>query len=54
VTVDGIAADVGRTTVFQHFPRKEDMVFDLDEEARQTLRDAFGRTELVWSAATRR
>ncbi|TIV74470.1 MAG: TetR family transcriptional regulator, partial [Mesorhizobium sp.] len=30
VTVDEIAeaADVGRMTVFNHFPRKEDMFFD--------------------------
>lgn len=36
VTVDEIAeaADVGRMTVFNHFPRKEDMFFDLDEESR--------------------
>ena len=42
VTVDEIAAaaDVGRMTVFNHFPRKEDMFFDRDEEARETLRDA--------------
>ena len=42
VTVDEIAAaaDVGRMTVFNHFPRKEDMVFDLDEEGRGILRDA--------------
>ena len=42
VTVDEIAAaaDVGRMTVFNHFPRKEDMFFDLDEEGRETLRDA--------------
>jgi len=34
VTVDEIAAaaDVGRMTVFNYFPRKEDMFFDLDEE----------------------
>src|ERR1700742_4761655 len=38
VTVDEIAeaADVGRMTVFNHFPRKEDMFFDR-EEAIQTL-----------------
>ena len=32
VTVDEIAAaaDVGRMTVFNHFPRKEDMFFDRD------------------------
>ena len=42
VTVDEIAAaaDVGRMTVFNHFPRKEDMFFDLDEEGREMLRDA--------------
>ena len=42
VTVDEIAAaaDVGRMTVFNHFPRKEDLFFDRDEEARETLRDA--------------
>jgi AcrR family transcriptional regulator len=39
VTVDEIAeaADVGRMTVFNHFPRKEDMFFDLDEGAREDL-----------------
>ena len=42
VTVDEIAAaaDVGRMTVFNHFPRKEDMFFDRDEEIREMLRDA--------------
>jgi len=42
VTVDEIAeaADVGRMTVFNHFPRKEDMFFDLDEEGREMLREA--------------
>jgi AcrR family transcriptional regulator len=42
VTVDEIAAaaDVGRMTVFNHFPRKEDMFFDRDEEARERLRAA--------------
>jgi len=42
VTVDEIAeaADVGRMTVFNHFPSKEDMFFDLDEEGRETLREA--------------
>jgi AcrR family transcriptional regulator len=41
VTVDEIAAaaDVGRMTVFNHFPRKEDMFFDRDEEGRQLLRE---------------
>jgi AcrR family transcriptional regulator len=40
VTVDEIAAaaDVGRMTVFNHFPRKEDMFFDRDEEGREVLR----------------
>jgi AcrR family transcriptional regulator len=42
VTVDDIAAaaDVGRMTVFNHFPRKEDMFFDRDEEVRAMLREA--------------
>jgi AcrR family transcriptional regulator len=42
VTVDQIAsaADVGRMTVFNHFPRKEDMFFDRDEEGREALRMA--------------
>ncbi|MDR3376078.1 MAG: TetR family transcriptional regulator [Ancalomicrobiaceae bacterium] len=42
VTVDeiAIAADVGRKTVFNYFPRKEDMVFDRDEEGREVLREA--------------
>lgn len=34
------AADVSRMTVFNHFPRKEDMFFDLDDEGRQDLLDA--------------
>ncbi|VVE70834.1 TetR family transcriptional regulator [Pandoraea anapnoica] len=42
VTVDQIAAaaDVGRMTVFNYFPRKEDMFFDRDEEGRDALRQA--------------
>ncbi len=42
VTVDEIAAaaDVGRMTVFNHFSRKEDLFFDRDEEARETVRQA--------------
>jgi AcrR family transcriptional regulator len=42
VTVDEIAeaADVGRMTVFNHFSRKEDMFFDLDESGREELREA--------------
>ena len=42
VTVDEIAAaaDVGRMTVFNYFPRKEDMFFDRDEEGRALLRAA--------------
>lgn len=35
-----VAADVGRMTVFNHFPRKEDMFFDRDEEGREALRSA--------------
>ncbi len=36
VTIDEIAeaADVGRMTVFNHFPRKEDMFFDREGEIR--------------------
>ena len=39
VTVDEIAAaaGVGRMTVFNHFPRKENMFFDRDEEVREVL-----------------
>lgn len=42
VTVDEIAAaaDVGRMTVFNHFPRKEDMFFDRDAEGREAVREA--------------
>jgi AcrR family transcriptional regulator len=47
VTVDEIAAaaDVGRMTVFNHFPRKEDMFFDRDEEGREMLRQAVRRRD---------
>ena len=47
VTVDDIAeaADVGRATVFNHFPRKEDMFFDLDELAREDLLNALQRRD---------
>ena len=39
VTIDEIAeaADVSRMTVFNHFPRKEDMFFDLDDAARSSM-----------------
>jgi len=42
VTIDEIAsaADVGRMTVFNHFPRKEDMFFARDDEIRDTLAEA--------------
>jgi AcrR family transcriptional regulator len=45
VTVDEIAdaADVSRMTVFNHFARKEDMFFDLDDEGREDLLDALER-----------
>ena len=48
VTVDEIAeaADVGRMTVFNHFPRKEDMFFDRDEEGREILREALHKRDL--------
>ena len=47
VTVDEVAAaaDVGRQTVFNHFPRKEDLFFDRDEEVRAVLRDALRRRD---------
>jgi AcrR family transcriptional regulator len=42
VTIDDIAdaADVGRMTVFNHFPRKEDMFFDREEEIQTLAFDA--------------
>jgi AcrR family transcriptional regulator len=48
VTVDEIAeaADVGRMTVFNHFPRKEDMFFDREDEVRGMVSAAIhGRDE---------
>ena len=42
VTIDEIAeaADVGRMTVFNHFPRKEDMFFDRGREAHDVAVEA--------------
>ena len=42
VSVDEIAreADVARKTVFNYFPRKEDLFFDREEEARAMVRHA--------------
>jgi AcrR family transcriptional regulator len=42
VTIDEIAeaADVGRMTVFNHFPRKEDMFFDREQEGHDLAFDA--------------
>ncbi|MDR6870051.1 AcrR family transcriptional regulator [Bosea sp. BE125] len=34
------AADVARKTVFNYFPRKEDLVFDREEEVRALVREA--------------
>jgi AcrR family transcriptional regulator len=47
VTVDEIAgaAGVGRMTVFNHFPRKEGMFFDRDEEVRELLRETLRRRD---------
>lgn len=47
VTVDEIAeaADVGRMTVFNHFPRKEDLFFDREAEGREVLRTALRSRE---------
>ncbi|MBB1200893.1 TetR/AcrR family transcriptional regulator [Enterobacteriaceae bacterium 89] len=51
VTVDEIAAaaDVGRMTVFNHFPRKEEMFFDRDEEIREILCQALRQRSLAVS-----
>ena len=48
VTVDEIAeaADVGRMTVFNHFPRKEDLFFDRDEEIREILCETLRQRDL--------
>lgn len=42
VTIDEIAeaADIGRMTVFNHFPRKEDMFFDRQQEGHDLAFDA--------------
>jgi AcrR family transcriptional regulator len=42
VTIDEIAeaADVGRMTVFNHFPHKEDMFFDREQETHDMAFDA--------------
>jgi AcrR family transcriptional regulator len=45
VTVDEVAAaaEVSKMTVFNYFPRKEDLFFDRSDEAHQLLRDALAR-----------
>jgi AcrR family transcriptional regulator len=47
VTIDDIAtaADVGRMTVFNHFPRKEDMFFDREEEIQTLAFEAVRKRE---------
>jgi len=58
VTIDDIAAaaDVGRMTVFNHFPRKEDMFFDREEEIQTLAFEAIRKREAGVSPieATRR
>lgn len=39
------AADVSRMTVFNHFRRKEDMFFDLDDEGREDLLEALQKRQ---------
>ena len=48
VKIDEIAeaADVSRMTVFNHFPRKEDMFFDLDDEGRKELLEALQKRKV--------
>jgi len=52
VTVEDIAvaAGVGRMTVFNYFPRKEDMFFDRDMEVREVLMATIKNTDLKKSA----
>ena len=47
VSVADIAheADVARKTVFNYFPRKEDLVFDREEEARAMVRKALANRD---------
>jgi AcrR family transcriptional regulator len=49
VSVDEIAreAEVARKTVFNYFPRKEDLVFDREEETRVLAREALSREALA-------
>jgi AcrR family transcriptional regulator len=44
VTVDdvAVAANVSKMTVFNYFPRKEDLFFDRSDDARELLRSALG------------
>lgn len=51
VTVEDIAvaAGVGRMTVFNYFPRKEDMFFDRDMEVREVLIGAIKNSDIKQS-----
>src|SRR6202042_3683576 len=47
------AADFGRMTVFNYFPRKEDLFFDRDGEVRETVQQALRRRDLSISPIER-
>ncbi|MGC4087945.1 MAG: TetR family transcriptional regulator [Polyangiaceae bacterium] len=54
VTVDQIAAEanVSKVTVFNYFPRKEDLMFDREQELKQLLQQALRQRPTAQSQAT--